>query len=51
MLHYLLMLLAALLLIANPVLESITAAGPLIDYLVAISVAVLLMPWLSDQFD
>jgi len=49
MLHYLLALLAVLLVVGGPLLESLTTIGPNIDYLVASGVALLLKPWLENQ--
>jgi hypothetical protein len=50
MLYCLLILLAALLLLGKPVMESLVTTGSSMEYMVAICVAMLLKPWSDDQF-
>ena len=50
MLQYILLVIAAVTVIAGPGLESLASAGPMIDYVVAFGVALMLKPWLSGHF-
>jgi hypothetical protein len=43
--------LAALAVVSGPSLESLAPSGPMVDYLVAIGVALLLKPWLQGHFE
>jgi hypothetical protein len=37
--------------ISGPALESLASAGPMMDYIVALGVALMLKPWLSGHFE
>ncbi|GEM_PF-1198253 len=50
MLKYLLALTAVLLVVGQPVIESLTTTGRGMDYLLAFGVALLLKPLLENQF-
>jgi len=50
MLQYILLVIAAVTVIAGPGLESLASVGPMMDYVVAFAVALMLKPWLSDHF-
>ncbi len=51
MLQYLLILMAALTVVGGPSLESLASAGPMMDYVVAVGVALMLKPWLQGHFE
>jgi len=51
MLQYLLIVLAAVAIIGGPSLESLSASGPMMDYVVAVGVALMLKPWLQGHFE
>ena len=51
MLQYILLVIAAVTVIAGPGLESLSSAGPAMDYVVALGVALMLKPWLSGHLD
>jgi hypothetical protein len=51
MLQYLLVLFAVLAVFGNPALESLTSVGPVMDYVVAFGIALLLKPWLETHLE
>jgi len=51
MLQYILLVIAAVTVVAGPALESVASAGPMMDYVVAFGVALMLKPWLSGHFN
>ncbi|MGD2074194.1 MAG: hypothetical protein PVI91_05285 [Gammaproteobacteria bacterium] len=51
MFHYLLMLIAVMVVLGEPVLEKLTSAGAATDYMVALAVALLLKPWLETHLN
>ena len=51
MFQYLLVVLAALLVIGGTALESLASSGSMMDYVVAGAVAVMLIPWLQGHFE
>jgi hypothetical protein len=51
MIHYILVGLAALVVVNAPSLESLAASGPTADYIVAVGVALMLKPWLQGHLD
>jgi len=50
MFPYLMVLLAVVAVIGAPSLESLVTTGPIVEYLVAVGVALLLKPWLQGHF-
>lgn len=50
MLHYLLALLAILVMLGEPLSGSLSALGSNGDYLIAFGIAMMLKPWLERQF-
>ena len=51
MFHYLLILIAVMAVVGEPVLEKLTSAGVATDYMVALAVALLLKPWLETHLN
>jgi hypothetical protein len=51
MVQYISIGLAALAVVNGPSLESLVSSGPMMDYMVAIGVALLLKPWLQGHFE
>jgi hypothetical protein len=51
MLQYILLVIAAVTIISGPALELLANAGPMMDYVVAVGVALMLKPWLSGHFE
>ena len=51
MVQYICIGLAALAVVNGPSLEALAPSGPLVDYMVAIGVALLLKPWLQGHFE
>ena len=51
MFQYVLILLAALTVLNGPSLESYAQSGPMMDYVVAVCVALMLKPWLEGHFE
>jgi hypothetical protein len=49
MLQYILILFAVLAVVGNPTLESLASVGPVMDYVVAFGIALLLKPWLETH--
>jgi hypothetical protein len=50
MFQYLLIVLAAFAVVGGPSLEAVTA-GPMLDYVVAVGIALMLKPWLQGHFE
>lgn len=51
MFHLLLVAVSVFAIFGMPSLDSLIASGPVTEYLVAIGVALMLMPWLKSQFE
>lgn len=51
MLHYILVLFAVVAVAGSPALESLAAAGPAMDYVLAFGIALLLKPWLETHLE
>jgi hypothetical protein len=51
MFQYLMVLFAVAAVIGGVSLESLAAAGPMMDYLVAVGIALMLKPWLQGHFE
>lgn len=51
MVQYILIGLAALVVVNGPSLEALGPSGQMMDYIVAIGVALLLKPWLQGHFE
>lgn len=51
MFQYLLLGLAALTVLNGALLESLTFSGSIMDYVLAISVALMVKPWLQGHFE
>jgi hypothetical protein len=51
MYHYLLILIAVLAVVSEPMLENLTSTGFATDYMVAFAVALLLKPWLETHLE
>jgi hypothetical protein len=51
MFRYLLALLAVIAVVGAPSLESLAAAGPSMDYVIAVGIALLLQPWLQGHIE
>ena len=51
MFQYLMVLFAVVAVIGAPSLESLAAAGPMMDYIIAAGIALMLKPWLQGHFD
>jgi hypothetical protein len=43
--------LAALTVLNSALLESLASSGPMLDYALAVAVALMLMPWLRGHFE
>jgi hypothetical protein len=51
MLQYILIALAALAVLGGPSLESLASSGPMMDYVIAAGIALMLKPWLEGHFE
>jgi hypothetical protein len=51
MYQYILLGLAALAVLNGALLESLASSGGILEYLMAVAVALLLVPWLRGHFD
>lgn len=51
MFQYLMILVAIVAVVGAPSLESLAVNGPMMDYLIAIGVAVMLKPWLEGHLE
>lgn len=51
MFQYILLGLAALTVLNGALLESLAASGSVMDYVLAVSVALMLKPWLQGHFE
>jgi hypothetical protein len=51
MVQYILVAVAALLVVNGSSIESLSASGQIVDYVVAIGVALMLKPWLQGHFE
>jgi hypothetical protein len=51
MFQYLMVLFAVITVVGAPSLESLATAGPMMDYLIAAGIALMLKPWLQGHFE
>jgi hypothetical protein len=51
MFQYLMVLFAVVAVIGAPSLESLATAGPMMDYIIAAGIALMLKPWLQGHFE
>lgn len=51
MFQYLMVLFAVIAVVSAPSLESLATTGPMMDYIVAAGIALMLKPWLQGQFE
>lgn len=51
MFQYILVIVSVFAILGVPSMESMFAGGPVMEYLIAFGVALMLMPWLKGQFE